>query len=177
MNEKLSLQNVADVLAKKAGVSKKVADTFAKAFFDAIVEALSMGEDAVKVKGLGTFKVVAVGSRESVNVTNGERIIIPGYKKVAFTPEESVVAVLNSKKEEEVADVDEGEQVVEGTEATSAEVQAETSIEELIAVPEPVHVEEPQDAFAGIDMLIPHQKVWKRFVSSMKRRKSRWSQL
>ena len=44
MNEKLSFQNIADSLAKKSGVSKKVADTFSKAFFDTIVEALKVGE-------------------------------------------------------------------------------------------------------------------------------------
>ena len=95
MNEKLSFQNITDTLAQKAGVQKKVSETFTKAFFDTIVEALYMGEDTIKVKGLGTFRLVVVGSRESVNVSNGERIVIPGYKKVSFTPEDSVVELLN----------------------------------------------------------------------------------
>ena len=65
MNEKLSFQNIADTLAKKSGVQKKVADTFSKAFFDTIVEALTAGE-TIKIKGLGTFKLVEVDDRESV---------------------------------------------------------------------------------------------------------------
>lgn len=156
MNEKLSLQNIADALAQKAGVSKRVADTFSKAFFDAIVEALAAGEESIKVKGLGTFKLVAVESRESVNVTNGERFIIPGYKKVAFTPEESVVSVLNQRDDVEApANVKESESVEESAKVKVNEsVEEEASIETLIAVPEPTHVEMPQDAFAGIDMLI-----------------------
>ena len=101
MNEKLSFQNIVDLIALKAGVSKKAADTFAKAFFDTLAETLEAGDESVKVKGLGTFKLVAVGSRESVNVSNGERIVIPGYKKVAFTPEDGVVEFLNGKNAEE----------------------------------------------------------------------------
>ena len=95
MNEKLSFQNIADVLVQRTGVQKKVSEIFTKAFFDTIIEALYMGEDTIKVKGLGTFKLVVVGSRESVNVSNGERIVISGYKKVSFTPEDSVVGFLN----------------------------------------------------------------------------------
>ena len=178
MNEKLSLQNIADALALKAGVSKKAADAFSKAFFDTIVEVLATGEETVKVKGMGTFKLVSVENRESVNVTNGERIIIPGYKKVAFTPEESVVEFLNRKEEVHA----ESEVYTENTEntgiietetdnlsATSVisvrdkksekeakddSVSEEETIDALIQVPEPAHVEQPQDKFAGIDMLI-----------------------
>ena len=110
MNEKLSFQNITETLAQKAGVQKKVSETFTKAFFDTIVEALYMGEDIIKVKGLGTFKLVEVESRESVNVSNGERIVIPGYKKVSFTPEDSVVEFLNIK------DAIDEQQIIEGIE-------------------------------------------------------------
>lgn len=97
MNEKLSFPNLVDALSAKSGVSKKVAETFAKSFFDTIVEALYMGESSIKVKSLGIFRLVDVDSRESVNVSNGERIVIPGYKKVSFTPDDSVVEALNMK--------------------------------------------------------------------------------
>lgn len=192
MNEKLSFQHVSDALAQKAGVSKKVADIFTKAFFDTVVDAFYMGEESVKVKGLGTFKLVEVESRESVNVSNGERIVIPGYKKVSFTPEDGVVEFLsqNTVASEEQASIEEMSSAAEGTsvveeapvvEGTSvvedtpvveeapvveetpvveeASVVEETpsvedEVETLIQVPEPVNVEEPQDAFSGIDMLI-----------------------
>lgn len=150
MNEKLSFQHVSDALAQKMGVSKKVADVFTKAFFDTVVDAFYMGEEVVKVKGLGTFKLVVVESRESVNVSNGERIVIPGYKKVSFVPEDSVVEFLNP--EEEVP-VEEEESFVEETPVVEDE-PVEDDVEVLIQVAEPVHVEEPQDAFSGIDMLI-----------------------
>ena len=164
MNEKLSFQSIADTLAKKSGVSKKVADTFSKAFFDTIVEALGAGE-VIKIKGLGTFKLVEVGDRESVNVTTGKRFVIPGYKKLAFTAEDSVVEVLSGRVEsvQEIKEEIRGEvkeevkvEVEEVKEVAKEEVKAEkpVEIEKLIQVPEPEQVEQPQDKFAGIDMLI-----------------------
>lgn len=174
MNEKLSFQNIVDTLARKAGVQKKVAETFSKAFFDTIVEAVSAG-DAVKIKGLGTFKLVEVGDRESVNVSTGMRFVIPGYKKLTFTAEDHVAEVLNpqaktSVQVEESAKVAEPTKVAEPVKVelptkvaepvkaeTSIEVETpkkEEDIETLIQVPEPEQVETPQDAFAGIDMLI-----------------------
>lgn len=168
MNEKLSFQNIVDTLARKAGVQKKVAETFSKAFFDTIVEAVSAG-DVVKIKGLGTFKLVEVGDRESVNVSTGMRFVIPGYKKLTFTAEDHVAEVLNpqaktSVQVEEPAKVAEPV-IVEVPTKVAEPVKAETSIEvetpkkeedieTLIQVPEPEQVETPQDAFAGIDMLI-----------------------
>ncbi len=174
MNEKLSFQNIADTLARKAGVQKKVAETFSKAFFDTIVEAVSAG-DVVKIKGLGTFKLVEVGDRESVNVSTGMRFVIPGYKKLTFTAEDHVAEVLNPQAKTSVQ-VEESAKVAEPTKVaepvivevptkvaepvkaeTSIEVETpkkEEDIETLIQVPEPEQVETPQDAFAGIDMLI-----------------------
>lgn len=174
MNEKLSFQNIVDTLARKAGVQKKVAETFSKAFFDTIVEAVSAG-DVVKIKGLGTFKLVEVGDRESVNVSTGMRFVIPGYKKLTFTAEDHVAEVLNPQAKSSVQ-VEESAKVAEPTKVAEPEkvevptkvaepVKSETSIEvetpkkeedieTLIKVPEPEQVETPQDAFAGIDMLI-----------------------
>ena len=174
MNEKLSFQNIADTLARKAGVQKKVAETFSKAFFDTIVEAVSAG-DVAKIKGLGTFKLVEVGDRESVNVSTGMRFVIPGYKKLTFTAEDHVAEVLNPQAKTSVQ-VEESAKVAEPTKVaepvivevptkvaepvkseTSIEVETpkkEEDIETLIQVPEPEQVETPQDAFAGIDMLI-----------------------
>lgn len=179
MNEKLSFQNITEALAQRAGVQKKVSETFTKAFFDTIVEALYMGEDTIKVKGLGTFKLVEVGSRESVNVSNGERIIIPGYKKVSFTPEDSVVEYLNQNSvNEELPETTETEPVetIEESNTTSPSIEIEIekeeievtleqpepeettdatiNIDDILQATEPERVETPQDEFAGIDMLI-----------------------
>jgi hypothetical protein len=57
--------------------------------FDTVLEGV-MSDGVVKIKGLGTFKLVDVGQRESVSVSTGERLLIPGYKKVNFIPEETL---------------------------------------------------------------------------------------
>jgi len=49
----------------------------------------------VKVKGLGTFKTIAVKDRESVNVNTGERILIEGRDKITFTPDASLRDFVN----------------------------------------------------------------------------------
>ncbi len=137
MNEKLSLQNLADSLSQNAGVSKKVSETFSKAFFDTIVEALYMGESSIKIKGLGVFKLIEVESRESVNVSNGERILIPGYKKVSFVPDDEIVDVLNKdaevEHEEENGEKEMQEVVEKKTENAKKEKEEESAEKEISA--------------------------------------------
>lgn len=62
--------------------------------FELIEEALAT-EKYVKVKGLGTFKLTEVESRESVNVNTGERIEIQGHTKISFTPDSSMKDLIN----------------------------------------------------------------------------------
>lgn len=94
MNEKLNIQDLIDLLAEKHGMSKKNADSFVKEFFQLIEEALE-NDKYVKVKGLGAFKLIDVGSRESVNVNTGERFEIQGHTKVSFTPEPILKDIIN----------------------------------------------------------------------------------
>ena len=84
MNERLYQQDFIDLLANKHGMNKKDADKFVREFFLLIEEALEK-DKYVKIKGLGTFKLVDVESRESVNVNTCERFQIPGYTTVSFT--------------------------------------------------------------------------------------------
>ena len=86
MEKKILLQELSDILAEREGLTKKKADAFVKAFFDVIEEALE-ADKFVKIKGFGTFKLVAVGERESINVNTGERIQIGGHSKISFTPD------------------------------------------------------------------------------------------
>lgn len=94
MNKRLNIQDLIDMLAEKHGMSKKHADGFVKEFFQLIEEALET-DKYVKIKGLGTFKLIGVGSRESVNVNTGERFEIQGYTKVSFTPDSALKEVVN----------------------------------------------------------------------------------
>lgn len=94
MNERISTTELADILARKAGLSQEEAFAFVRDVFDCIDRAIS--EDKyVKIKGLGTFKLISMSPRESVAVNTGERIVIEGYQKFSFTPEAALKDLIN----------------------------------------------------------------------------------
>lgn len=94
MNEKLTIQDLIDLLAAKHSMTKKDAEAFVKEFFLLIEQALE-NEKIVKIRGLGTFKLVDVDSRESVHVNTGERFQIKGHTKVSFSPDTSLRDTIN----------------------------------------------------------------------------------
>lgn len=94
MENKITLSQLARTLAQKMGMPQKKAEAFLKEFFDSIAENVKT-DKLVKVKGLGTFKLIDVNDRESVNVHTGERIVIPGHSKLSFTPEASLRDTVN----------------------------------------------------------------------------------
>ncbi len=94
MGSKINLQQLAKTLAQKKGLSQKEAEAFLREFFDAIIQNVTT-DKLVKIKGLGTFKLIEVLDRESVNVNTGERIVIPGHSKLSFIPETALKDIIN----------------------------------------------------------------------------------
>ena len=94
MNEKITLQDIINLLSAKHDMTKKDAELFVKTMFDLIEEALAT-EKYVKIKGFGTFKLTEVDARESVNVNTGERFEIQGHSKVTFTPDTTMKDLIN----------------------------------------------------------------------------------
>lgn len=94
MNEKITLQDLVELLSEKNDMTKKNADAFLRCMFDLIEEALT-NEKYLKIKGLGTFKLTEVDSRESMNVNTGERIEIQGHTKISFTPDTTMKELIN----------------------------------------------------------------------------------
>lgn len=94
MEQKLLLQDLANLLAEKEGISKRQAETFVRAFFDITEEAL-LQDNYVKITGFGTAKLVEVSERESVNIHTGERFQIQGHSKVSFTPDTNLRDLIN----------------------------------------------------------------------------------
>ena len=92
--DKISTQEIAELLTQKAGISKKAADDFIKQLFVTIEDNLLAGEQ-VKIKNLGTFKLQWNEPRKSVNVQTGEEIILAGYNKVSFTPDAGLKDLVN----------------------------------------------------------------------------------
>lgn len=173
MNEKLNIQDLIDTLAERHGMNKKNADSFVKEFFQLIEESLEK-DKYVKIRGLGTFKLIDVGSRESVNVNTGERFEIQGHTKLSFTPEPTLRDIINrpfshfetvvlndatvledtlqenDSEDDEDTEIRIQEQEVEEKvtlveEATTAEPLVETVIKETLVESEPeVEEEKPE---------------------------------
>ena len=91
---KVSIQELAALLVDRAGLNKKEATTFIGAIFDLVQQALET-EKIVKIKGLGTFKIIDVDDRESVNVNTGERVLIEGHGKITFAPDSIIKELVN----------------------------------------------------------------------------------
>lgn len=83
---KFSINDIARHIATKHKLSQAEAERVVEGMIDVINDGLRY-EKQVKVKGLGTFKVIETKDRESVNVNTGERIVIEGRGKITFTPD------------------------------------------------------------------------------------------
>ncbi len=143
--EKLTIQNIVDAFVAQTGASKKVAEGLGRAFFDVIIEGLKE-DGVVKINGLGTFKLVHVAPRESVNVNNGERIVIEGYKKVTFAPIDSVAdvsevtAVVQKKVKKDAAKTKKPAEKKETKKTVVEDSGQFGGIDSLIATPESAKV-------------------------------------
>ena len=95
VKNKISLQELAEFMtAADETLDKKTCEAFARTLFEVVEEAL-LSDKFVKVKGFGTFKLVAVSDRESVNINTGERFQIEGHTKVSFIPDNTLKEEIN----------------------------------------------------------------------------------
>ncbi len=94
MEEKLYIQDLIKLLAEKQSIETTEAEAFVRAVFDIIKDALET-DRVVKIKGLGTFKLTDVDSRESINVNTGERIRIESHTKISFIPDTQMRDMIN----------------------------------------------------------------------------------
>ena len=91
---RLTIQEIAKVLVTKNGLEQSEANRFATELFAIIQERLEKN-DQVKVKGLGTWKVITVDARESVSVRTGGRVMIEEHSKITFTPDATMKELVN----------------------------------------------------------------------------------
>ena len=94
MNEKLSTRELIEMLASRHGISIQDAEAFVKEFFLLVEEAL-LKDKLVKIKGLGTFKLLEVENRESVDVNTKVHFQVKGHNKIAFVPDSAVKEMIN----------------------------------------------------------------------------------
>lgn len=91
---KINLNELSAILIERFGLNKRDAQQFIAQMVDVIRLGISQ-DKLVKVKGLGTFKIVEVGARESVNVNTGERVTIDSHSKLTFTPDAAMKELVN----------------------------------------------------------------------------------
>ena len=91
---KICLDNLAAELATKRCISQKQAKLFLKAFVETVQKGVA-DDGLVKVKGLGTFKLVDVEARESIDVNTGKRFTIDGHRKLTFIPDTAMKELVN----------------------------------------------------------------------------------
>ena len=92
---KITNSDLAKVLMEKHELDKADAERFVALMFDILNNGLRQ-DKLVKIKGLGTFKVISVSSRKSVDVNTGKPIIIEGRDKISFTPDNTLRDKVNA---------------------------------------------------------------------------------
>lgn len=92
--DNITIQDLARVLSEGRNIEINVSEQFVLVMFDVVMTALER-ERLVKIKGLGTFKVIEVGARESINVNTGERVVIGSHRKVTFSPDSIMKELVN----------------------------------------------------------------------------------
>ena len=91
---KIYIDQLATELAEKRNISQKQAKQLLKAFVETVQKGIA-DDGMVKVKGLGTFKLIDIDARESISVNTGERVVIEGHQKLSFVPEPAMKELVN----------------------------------------------------------------------------------
>lgn len=124
-----NMKDIARCLVDKHGLKVADAEHFIALMIDVINEGVQR-ERQVKIKGLGTFKLTSVSSRESVDVNTGERIVIEGRDKISFIPDNAMKELVNRPFSQfETVVVNEGVDLEDGFEEQLEEF---TPVEEKI---------------------------------------------
>lgn len=165
------MSDLAARLAELTGMSKRKSQLFMSAIVETIQEGIN-NDKMVKIKGLGTFKVIDVDARESVNVNTGERLTINSHQKLTFTPDNAMKDLVNKpfsqfetvvlndgvefddnteSEEEEAADA------VEEQSEEQSEEQVEEHVEEHVA--EQVKDEVVEESTVPEEPVVPEESV------------------
>ena len=161
--DKFTVQQLADILIRKNRLSENEAQAFVCAIFDVIKEGLE-ADRQVKIKGFGTFKIIDVDPRESVNVNTGERVLIGGHQKITFTPDSVMKEMVNRpfsqfetvilndgvdfsdvEKEEPAPEAENIQKTEKENTMSEKEVEPEPE-EETISEPEVIITPEPEES-------------------------------
>ena len=151
-----NIKDLARFLVEKHGIKMADAELFIALMTEIINEGVHR-ERQVKIKGLGTFKLTSVSSRESIDVNTGERIVIEGRDKLSFAPDNAMKELVNQpfsqfetvvvndgveledeykEQVEETAPAEEKKEIVEEKAVEEIELPREEPVEPIAVVSE-----------------------------------------
>ena len=142
-DQRLTPADLANALARRGSLPRRYCEDFVRSFFEIIEEGL-VHDNLVKIKGFGTFKVVDIDARESVDVNTGARIEIASHTKVSFTPDAALRDAVNKPfLAFQTVVINEGTDVqkMEAIEEEAAEPQVEEPVAAEPVAAEPVAAE------------------------------------
>ena len=112
--EKITIVDLRKAIAKQTQIEEAQVGAFLNQLIATIKEGLQK-DKTVRISGLGTFKLQWVEPRKSVNISTGEPILIEGYQKLSFTPEQNVKERINEPYADlEPVILDDNGNVIEG---------------------------------------------------------------
>lgn len=153
MNSRLTIQDLAGLLAERTGRNRRDSELFLREFIAVASEGVFTDKIA-KVKGFGTFKIVLVEKRESIHVNTGERFTIPSHYKISFLPDKDLKELVNKPfsffETEEISegvdfsdvDISKDEEEKETDEEKTVEAVVTPSVQESQESPEIENTEE-----------------------------------
>lgn len=93
-DEKISISDIRKAISKQMSLPEETASRFLAALFPTIIDGLK-ADKVVRISGLGSFKLVWIEPRKSVNIQTGESILLDGYNKLTFIPESYIREQIN----------------------------------------------------------------------------------
>ena len=136
MENKLTVTALAAMIALATGKSKEICEKFLQQLFAVVAEELERG-GSVRIKGFGTFKLVDVDARKSVDVSTGEDNEIPAHKRISFVAAKELADLVNSPFEAfEAVELVEDEEVLLPEEELPVTEEDVPEMEEVLPLPD-----------------------------------------
>lgn len=143
MGGRVLLQDLIQGVARRADISEQEAETFVRTVLAVISD--SLGDDKiVKIRNLGTFKLVEVDDRETVDPESGIAVRVKGYRKIVFSPDNTLKDLINKPFAQfetvvlndatDTADMERGTEPLPGEEEDPEEENEEIVDEDTVVV-------------------------------------------